>query len=44
MSSANNLTLDHKLLDKSLIQIKSNNRSIMEPCGTPALTLAQVST
>lgn len=44
VSSANSLTLDNKLLDKSLIEIRKNNRPNMNPCGTPALTLAQVDT
>ena len=44
VSSANSLTLDNKLLGKSLIEIRKNNRSNMNPYRTPALPLAQVDT
>ena len=41
-SSANNLTLDDRLSNKSLISITNNNGHNIDTCGTPALTLAQV--
>ena len=44
VSSANSLTLDDKLSDKSLIEIRNSNGPYIDPCGTSALTLVQVDT
>ena len=42
MLSANSLTLDDKLSDKSLVYIRNNNEPNVEPYRMPALTLVQV--
>ena len=44
VSSENNLTLQDKLSDKSMILISNSNGPKADPCGTPALTLFQLGT
>ena len=38
VSSANTLPLEERLVARSLIEIKSNNRPRMDPWGAPAVT------
>ena len=38
VSSANNVTIDSKLSDKSLIKLRKKISPRMEPCGRVALT------
>ena len=41
MPSANNFAFDERPSARSFIYIKNRSGPSMEPCGTPALTLAQ---